>query len=233
MNLKCIIVDDEEMSRMVVQNFVEKTDYLTLAHVVSNGEEAFSLLTKHENPDVDIIFLDIQMPGMSGLDLMKKLGGAYQIIFITSEEKYAVEAFAGSVTDFLVKPLEYDRFLQATDKAKINIEKQRIIAESYSDIYVKSDSRLVCLQLDEILFVEALADYIIFNTADGKFIVHHTMKGIEQKLPGSIFTRIHRSFIVNTRKIDHIEDMHVHIGPKPIPIGASFKERLFTRLNLL
>lgn len=233
MSLKCIIVDDEEMSRMVVQNFVEKTDYLNLSHVVSNGEEAFNLLTKHENPDVDIIFLDIQMPGMSGIDLMKKLGGAYQIIFITSEEKYAVEAFAGSVTDFLVKPLEYDRFLQATEKAKINIEKQRLIAESYNDIYVKSDSRLVCLQLDEILYVEALADYIIFNTDKDKFIVHHTMKGIERKLPGSMFTRIHRSFIVNTRKINFIEDMHVHMGTKPIPIGASFKERLFNKLNLL
>lgn len=233
MSLKCIIVDDEEMSRMVVQNFVEKTDYLTLSHTVSNGEEAFKLLTKHENPDVDIIFLDIQMPGMSGIDLMKKLGGAYQIIFTTSEEKYAVEAFEGSVTDFLVKPLAYDRFLQATDKAKINIEKQRLLAESFKEIFVKSDSRLVCLALDEILFVEALADYIIFNTLQGKFIVHHTMKGIERKLPGSLFSRIHRSFIVNTRKIEYIEDMHAHIGPKPIPVGASYKERLFNKLNLL
>jgi DNA-binding LytR/AlgR family response regulator len=226
-------VDDEEMSRLVVKNFVDKTDYLKLSHEVSNGEEAFNLLTKHENPDVDIIFLDIQMPGMSGIELMKKLGGAYQIIFITSEVKYAVEAFEGSVTDFLVKPFEYDRFLQATEKAKINIEKQRILAESFNEIFVKSDSRLVCLQMNDILFVEALADYIIFNTGHEKFIVHHTMKGIERKLPGSVFTRIHRSFIVNIQKINYIEDMHVHIGPKPIPIGASFKDRLFNKLNLL
>ncbi|MEM8893425.1 MAG: LytTR family DNA-binding domain-containing protein [Bacteroidota bacterium] len=233
MNLKCIIVDDEEMSQKVVEQFVKKTEYLEVSHVLSNGEEAFKVLTKHENPDVDIIFLDIQMPGMSGIELMKKLGGAYQIIFTTSEEKYAVEAFTGSVTDFLVKPLAYDRFLQATDKAKANIEKQRLLAESFKEIFVKSDSRLVCLPLHEIMFVEALADYIIFNTDQGKFIVHHTMKGIERKLPGSLFSRVHRSFIVNTRRIEFIEDMHAHIGAKPIPIGASFKDRLFNKLNLL
>lgn len=233
MPYKCIVVDDEEMSRMVVKNFVEKTENLELSHILENGEEAYDLLTAQENPDVDIIYLDIQMPGMSGIDLMNKLEDVYQIIITTSEEKYALQAFEGSVTDFLVKPFQYERFLKATHKAVENIEKQRTLAESHADIYVKSDSRMIRLPFEDIVSVEALSDYIIFNTAKGKFIVHHTMKGIESKLPESIFSRVHRSHIVNLRKIDFMEDMQIFINNKAIPVGASFKDRLYSKLNFL
>ena len=232
-NIRCMIVDDESMSRKLVSKYIDKTDFLDLSYEMDNGVEAANILMKKDNPDVDIVFLDIEMPEMTGIELIESVGNAYQIIVITSREEYAVKAFEKSVTDYLVKPFEYGRFLKAVSKAKENIEAIKLAAENFKDIYVKSDSRLVRIQLAQIYFIEALADYVIFNTEKGKFIVHHTMKGIEKKLPESMFTRIHRSYIVNLAQVDLIEDMSVVINKKHMPIGASYKERLFERLNLL
>lgn len=231
--LKCMIVDDESMSRTLVKKFIEKTDFLELSYEFDNGVEAASILMKKDNPDVDIVFLDIEMPEMSGMELLESVGEAYQIIMITAREEYAVKAIESRVTDYLMKPFEYSRFLKAVGTAKDNIEKSKAEAESYKDIYVKSDARLVRLKLRNIFFIEALADYVIFNTEKGKYIVHHTMKGIEKKLPESMFTRIHRSYIVNINHIHMIEDMSVVINEKHMPIGASYKDKLFVKLNML
>ncbi|MEQ9467173.1 MAG: LytTR family DNA-binding domain-containing protein [Ekhidna sp.] len=234
MALNCMVVDDDKMSRLVIKKFIDKTDSLILSHDLDNTKEASDILLGESANDVDVVFLDIEMPGMSGLELVKSLQHAYNVILVTSKKEYAIEAFEDSVADYLVKPVEYERFMKAVNKVKDRLEKEKLLAEQEDHIYVKSDGRLFRLSYDNILFVEALADYVIFNTASGKkHIVHHTMKGIEKRLPESIFSRVHRSYIINRNKIDKIEDLQVFIGEKTFSIGASYKESLMDRFNLL
>lgn len=229
-----MVVDDDKMSRLVIKKFIDKTDSLVLTHDLDNTKEAHDILLGESANDVDIVFLDIEMPGMSGLELVKDLQHAYNVILVTSKKEYAIEAFEDSVADYLVKPVEYERFMKAVNKVKENLEKAKAIAEQEDHIYVKSDGKLFRLSYNNILFVEALADYVIFNTASGKkHIVHHTMKGIEKRLPESIFSRVHRSYIINRDKIEKIEDLQVFIGEKTFSIGASYKESLMDKFNLL
>jgi len=234
MALNCMVVDDDKMSRLVINKFIEKTDFLTLSHDLETTKEASDILLGESANDVDVVFLDIEMPGMSGLELVKSLQKAYNIILVTSKPEYATEAFEDAVADYLVKPVEYERFLKAANKVKDNLEKEKLLAEKEDHIYVKSDGKLYRLAYDNILFVEALADYVIFNTEVGrKHIVHHTMKGIEKRLPESIFSRVHRSYIINRNKINRIEDLQVYIGEKSFSIGASYKDSLIDKFNLL
>lgn len=234
MALNCMVVDDDKMSRLVINKFIEKTDFLTLSHDLETTKEASDVLLGESANDVDVVFLDIEMPGMSGLELVKSLQKAYNVIMVTSKPEYATEAFEDAVADYLVKPVEYERFLKAANKVKDNLEKEKLLAEKEDHIYVKSDGKLYRLAYDNILFVEALADYVIFNTEVGrKHIVHHTMKGIEKRLPESIFSRVHRSYIINRNKINRIEDLQVYIGEKSFSIGASYKDALIDKFNLL
>lgn len=233
MILNCMIVDDDEMSRLLMTKFIEQTDFLNLTHVLDNAIEASNVLIGEKNNDIDLVFLDVEMPEMTGLQLTKSLNNIYPIIFITSSKGYAIEAFEDNVLDYLVKPFGYSRFLKASLKAKEQREQELKYAEKENHIFVKSDSRLVRIPYTDLFFVEALADYVIFNTVKGKFIVHHTMKGIEKKLPVSIFSRVHRSFIVNRNKINQIEDFNISIADKMIPIGASYKEQFLNKINQL
>lgn len=233
MTLNCMIVDDDEMSRLLMTKFIEQTDFLNLSHVCDNAIEASNTLIGEKNNDIDLVFLDIEMPEMTGLQLTKSLNNLYPIIFITSSKGYAIEAFEDNVLDYLVKPFEYSRFLKASLKAKEQREQELKYAEKENHIFVKSDSRFVRIPYQDLFFVEALADYVIFNTVKGKFIVHHTMKGIEKKLPMSIFSRVHRSFIVNRNKINQIEDFNISIADKMIPVGASYKEQFLSKINQL
>ena len=229
-----MVVDDDKMSRLVINKFIDKTDFLTLTHDLDNTKEASDILLGESSNDVDVVFLDIEMPGMSGLELVKSLQRAYNVILVTSKSEYATEAFEDSVADYLVKPVEYERFLKAANKVRENLKKEQILAEKEDHIYVKSDGKLYRLSYDNILFVEALADYVIFNTEVGrKHIVHHTVKGIEKRLPESIFSRVHRSYIINRTKINRIEDLQVYIGEKNFSIGASYKDSLMEKFNML
>ncbi|MEQ8470799.1 MAG: LytTR family DNA-binding domain-containing protein [Marinoscillum sp.] len=233
MTLNCMIVDDDEMSRLLVSKFVEQTDFLTLTHVLDNTIEASNILIDEKNNDVDLVFLDVEMPEMTGLDLAKSLKNTYPIIFITSKKEYAIEAFEDNVLDYLVKPIEYTRFLKSAVKARDQRDKELKFAEKEDHLFVKSGSKFVRIPYDELYFVEALADYVIFNSVKGKYIVHHTMKGIEKRLPVSIFSRVHRSYIVNRNRINHIEDFNIAISDKVIPIGASYKEGFLAKVNML
>ncbi|WP_416865192.1 MAG: LytR/AlgR family response regulator transcription factor [Imperialibacter sp.] len=232
MEVKCMVVDDDPLARKLVKHYIEKTEFLTLSYELANPIEAKNILVK-EDADVDLLFLDIQMPEMSGLELMESLDKSYQIVFITSEEQYAVQAFENSVVDYLVKPFEYPRFLKVATKGKENIETLRRFVEKQTHVFVKCDGRLVRIQLSDLLFVEALADYVIFNTKKGKYIVHYTMKGIEKRLPTTSFARVHRSYIINIDNVDHLEESNIMIGDKSVPVGASYKEKFIKKLNML
>ena len=230
MMLNCIVVDDDEMSRKVVVHFIEKTNFLQLTKEFDNGIDATRYLDEEH---VDIIFLDVQMPEMSGMDFINALEKDIDVILITSEQKYAVEAFEKKVTDYLVKPIEYSRFIQAAEKALKNVEIKRAAAGQRKEFYVRADAKIVRIAYEKILFVEALADYVIIQTEAKKHIVHFTMKGIANRLPEEEFVRTHRSYIVNLDKIEALEDNSILIGEKYIPIGASYKEALLDQLNFL
>jgi DNA-binding LytR/AlgR family response regulator len=231
--MKSIIVEDEEMSRNLVGLFVSQTKGLELAGTFDAAEPAIEYLRR--NP-VDLIFLDVEMPGMSGYELLQSLQEMPKVVMITSKPDYAVEAFSYGVTDYLLKPFDYPRFLQAIDRVKsAQPEKAGIVTEgSAEELFVRSDSKIVKVPFDQILYIEALADYIILFTSDGaRLIVHSTMKGIYEKLPSDRFVRVHRSYILSLDKVEAIENQMVSIQSKNIPIGASYKEAFMSRLNLL
>lgn len=228
--LNCMVVDDDPIFRQYISKQIKETSGLKLVVEADSATKAIDLLEEHE---VDIIFLDVQMPEMTGIELVARLNNGYEVILVTANDSYAVDAFDQKVTDYLVKPFEYDRFSKAVTKAKNNIEAFRKKKDLIEHIFIKSDGKIIHLKLTDILFVEALADYVVINTEAKKYIVHHTMKGVEKKLPTQRFVRVHRSFIVNIEKIDFIEDLSVHIKVKAIPIGASYKDILYKTMNFL
>jgi DNA-binding LytR/AlgR family response regulator len=229
--MTCLIVDDEDMSRSIVQHFVEQTNFLSLVQSCSDAIQAANVL---QQTPVDVLFLDIEMPHMSGMELVKSLQVKPQVIFITSRADYAVEAFEYNVTDYLVKPITYARFLKAVTKAKEIFDAQQPVQLHSKDLYIKTDSKIVKIHLKDLLYIEALADYVMFYTANGsRHVVHSTMKGVEKRLSSGDFMRVHRSFIINIEKIESIEDLSIVINKKLIPIGASYKDGFLKKLNIL
>jgi len=233
--MNCIIIDDDKLSRKILEEYIKKTEGVKLNASFSDGVEAINYLKNEE--DINIIFLDIEMPEMNGIEFLNSLKNPPQIIIVSGKGKYAIDAFEYDVTDYLLKPVSYPRFYKAIDKATARFEQNKIHLVGKEEIFIKKNSTLVRLKYDDILWVEALENYVIFNTFREKYTIHFTMKAIEQKLPATKFTRVHRSYIVNTSSIDVIEDNAVIIktddGNKNIPIGKSYKEKLMKDINLI
>ncbi len=231
--MNCIIIDDDLMSRRIIEEFVNRTDQLNLLSSYENAVDAINAFSTEE--DIDLIFLDIEMPEMSGIDFLETLTNPPQIIIISSKDKYALDAFNYDVTDYLLKPISYSRFFKAVNKANVRFKNK--VDPRDDEIFIKKNSALVRLKYQDILWVEALENYVIFNTFNEKYTIHFTMKAIEQKLPSNRFTRVHRSYIVNTSSINVIEDNSViiktHDGSKSIPIGKSYKDKLMGDINLI
>ena len=228
--LNCIAVDDDPMTLKIVESFIEQTDFLKHLKSCQSAVEASNVLKEEK---VDLVFLDVEMPQMTGLEFIESLENAPQIILITSKEKYAVDAFEYAVTDYIVKPVQYPRFLKAANRA-LEISKRVEEVEVRKDtLFVKVNSRLISIKIPEIDYIEAKADYVTIHTEHGRYTVYSTMKGIVKKLPPNDFLRVHRSFIINTNKIDSIEDNTLVIGKKLIPVGITYKEKLLKNLNLL
>ena len=225
--MNCIIVDDEEMSRSTVEHFVKLTDFLKLEQVCSNALEAITVLNEKK---IDLIFLDIEMPEMSGLEMLETLNYTPAVIFITSKKDYAIQAFDYNVVDYLVKPVEYTRFLKSVNKAMTAKGKK---PDESDDTFIKTDLKYVKINFSEVLFVEAMADYVVLNLENKKHIIHSTMKSLEQKLDADKFIRVHRSYIVNFTKVDSVENSVIHICGHKIPIGASYKNDFMLKINLL
>ena len=240
--MNCIIIDDDKLSRKVVQEFVERTESLNL---INTYESAVAAINDLENIDseIELVFLDIEMPDMTGMEFLQNLKDYPQIIIISGKENYALEAFEHDVTDYLLKPVAYSRFFKAVNKAQkrksesIGFRYTPQNAESEDEVFIKKNSTLVRLKYNDILYIEALENYITVNTLDDKYTIHFTMKAIERKLPQTKFKRVHRSYVVNVNSIKGIEDNSIIIqmrnGTKLIPIGKSYKENLMSDLNLI
>ncbi len=234
--MNCIIVDDDVFIRKITEDFVKRTESLNLLYSLSSAVEAINALNSHEN--IDLIFLDIEMPEMSGIDFLNALGTTLpQVIIISSKEKYAIDAFEYDVTDYLLKPFTYSRFCKAVNKALERQEKSRLHSKG-DEIFIKHNSSLVKLKYTDILWIEAMENYVIINTFTEKYTIHFTMRAIEEKLPQKQFVRVHRSFIVNTGSIHSIEDNMIQIktndkAKNGIPIGKSYKDKLLKDLNVI
>jgi DNA-binding LytR/AlgR family response regulator len=229
--LNCIIVDDDKMIRLDLEEKIRQTLMLNLVGSYENAIEASKMVMLQ---NADILFLDVLMPGMTGIDFIKTLDILKpEIIIITSNKEFAADAFDCDVTDFLVKPFTYERFLKAVTKAKYNIDKKgTTINVVDSHIFIKVASRHVKLDFKNILYIEALADYITIHTTSDKHTIHSTMKGIEKTLPEADFLRIHNSFIVRLDKISAVEDNNITINKIIIPVSRNKYKSLMQRLKL-
>jgi DNA-binding LytR/AlgR family response regulator len=231
--MKCIIVDDNKMARMALKQLVSQVQTLELVAECNNAMEAYNQLS---NNPIDLIFLDIEMPEMSGIDLIKKLGAKKPlIIFTTAKTDYAVEAFELNVVDYLVKPITQARLVQAVEKAQeaMDSNKQEVKVEEQGFVFVKDNGMLKRISIEDILFLEAMGDYVKVHTAPKFHVVHATLKSIEEKLPSIKFLRVHRSYIVAINKIDFIQEGTIAIGKTTIPVADTHKANLNKRLNLL
>ncbi|HEX2608903.1 MAG TPA: LytTR family DNA-binding domain-containing protein [Flavisolibacter sp.] len=231
--MKCLIVDDNKMARMALKQLVGQIASLDLVAECSDAMEAHEQLG---NTAVDLLLLDIEMPGMTGLELIKKMGNVRPlIIFTTAKKDYAVEAFELNVVDYLVKPITLQRLKQAVDKAAEALEsnKEEVKVEEQGFVFVKDNGVLKRISIEDILFLEAMGDYVKVHTAQKFHVVHATLKSIEEKLPASKFIRVHRSYIVAINKIDFIQEGTISIGKTSIPVADTHKSNLNKRLNLL
>ena len=234
--MKCIVIDDDSTARLIVNQLCTTSDQVSVIEEFSSAIDAIKYLNSN---DVDLIFLDIHMPSFSGFDFIQTLKSPPKIILTTSDKNFALQAFEYEcVVDYLVKPITKERFnkslnkLTAFEQAKTFKEIDEPIKES-TFIYVSVDRRLVKINIPEIYFVEAKGDYISIKTQNKNYVVHSTLKKIEDKLPSALFLRIHRSFIINVSQIIDIEDNSVLIQKSVIPISRSNKSELMKRLNLL
>lgn len=233
MKLNCIIIDDEPIARKLLQEYIEETDFLVLAGTAENPVKATTLLNENQ---IDLIFLDINMPKMNGLQFLRATNTLPMVIMTTAYGQYALDGFELSVVDYLVKPFSLARFLKATQKAfelktlrnkPASPEKEETAADHF---FVKCDGKLERVVYDNLLYVEAMANYVTLYTTNKKLVAYLTMKGIEEQLPAESFMKIHKSYIVNIDKIKSIEGSMLDLGEVKITVGQSFYEAVMDRL---
>jgi DNA-binding LytR/AlgR family response regulator len=228
-----LIIDDNAIARTTLAELSSQLKGLEIAAECDNALEAYNYLQEKQ---VDLLLLDIEMPGMSGLELTKNLGSKRPvIIFTTSKKEYAAEAFELNVADYLVKPITPGRFIQAIEKARQIVESGREEMQWSEDefIFIRDSCIVRRLKLEEILYAEAMGDYVKLHTAQRFFAVHASLRLLEERLPGSRFIRIHRSYMVAVDKIDTLQDGAVMISGKPLPVADAYRKALNKRMNVL
>lgn len=233
--MNCIIVDDDKLSCKILEGYVNKSSSLNLIGTFSDSLEARDVVTKRK--DIDLIILDILMPEMNGFDFIGSLDFPPNIIIVSSAEEFAVRAFDFNVVDYLLKPVSYGRFCKAVDKTIRYFVRKEVNSTGDEEIFIKKGSSLVKLKLRDIIYIEALENYVTLTTKDDKFTIHFTMKAIENQLPSGVFIRVHRSFIINKSMIQAIKentlDLNVGNTIKSIPVGKSFRDSLLNDINVM
>lgn len=233
--MNCIIVDDDKMTCKILEGFVSKSTSLTLVGSFSDSVAARNIIT--ERKDIDLVFLDIEMPEMDGFDFIVSLDSPPNIIIVSSAEEYAVRAFDFNVVDYLLKPVSYGRFCKAIDKTIRYYSRKEVSSTGDEEIFIKKGSSLVKLKLKDIIYIEALENYVTLNTRDDRFTIHFTMKAIENQLPSGVFIRVHRSYIINKSMIQTIKENSLDIiignAMKSIPVGKSFRDTLLNDINVM
>lgn len=239
--LNCIIVDDEMAARTIVAHLCDQVEDLHVIDQFPNAMQAIKFLNKNE---IDLIFLDIHMPDFTGFDFIDTLKNPPKIVLTTSDRNFAIAAFEyDCIVDYLVKPITLPRFMKALTKVQsfktptasktVQTTAPQSDASTEKEMYVNIDRRLIKIEFDKIYLIEAKGDYILIKTDDKSYTVHSTLKKIEEKLPDSLFLKVHRSYIINVKRIIDIEDNSVLIERDVVPISRSNRPELMRRLNLL
>jgi len=214
-NIKCLIVDDEELARSLLKTYVAKVNFLELVADFENPLDAIKVLKEQK---IDLLLLDIQMPEIKGTDFAKMIPAQTQVIFTTAYSEYALEGFELSVLDYLLKPITFERFLQAVNKLKTKTDWEEV----EDSIVVKSGYDLHKLNYDSILFIESDSEYVIYHTTNGKIMSNQSLTALEKKLPAQIFMRVHRSYIVNKNKVNALKGKDLTIEKAIIPVSARY-----------
>jgi len=239
--MNCIIIEDDKLSRILIEKYVNKTENLNLTFSFPNAFEALKKLKK-EPINIDLIFLDIEMPGMNGFEFLNLLKNYPQVIIISAQEKYALTSFDYEITDYLLKPITFERFTKAIDKAILKQENLNNIKtdEDNDDtnfFYIRTNQSAIRLKYDNIIYAEALENYVNICTFDSKYTVLHTLKSLEEKLALKNFKRIHRSYIINMNKIQKIQNnkilVHTAEGLQVIPISKTYKKDILEQLHFI
>ncbi len=230
-SIKCLIIDDEPLAVDVIKGYVNQMPQLELIDTCKDAMSAFQILNEQS---IDLIFLDIEMPGINGISFIKSLTDPPAVILTTAFREYAFESYEIEVVDYLLKPISFDRFFKAINKymksESANVEVPTFPTKSGSSIYVYSNKKNLKVYFDDILFVESIKDYITIHTPDDHIISKNTITNFEELLPSN-FLRVHRSFIVNTAKITAYTHQDIEIGEKEIPIGTSYKKFVLEQLK--
>ena len=230
--MKCLIVDDNLIARATLSQLATHVSDLTVAGECCDAMEAYQFL---RNNQVDILFLDIEMPEMTGLELTRSLDNkGMVVIFTTSKKEYAVEAFELNVADYLIKPFTPARFLQAVGKAREILSSKNDKLQQINDefIFVRDSNIMRRLKFDDILYAEAMGDYVKFYTTQTFYAIHGTLKSAEERLPGTKFIRVHRSYIVAVSKIDTFQEGGLVVGGKYVPVADAYRKTLNSRINI-
>jgi DNA-binding LytR/AlgR family response regulator len=233
MIIKCIAVDDEPLALDIIKDYISQVPFLKLMKTFNDGISVLEYLAANS---VDLIFLDIEMGGLSGTQLLKTLQKKPKVIMTTAYRNYAVDAFELDVTDYLLKPFSFERFLKAVEKSCNSLkEAQNDHMQASTDkdfFFVKSGYKILKVNFNDILYIEGLSEYIIIKTKTVNIITLQSFKNIEKTLPGSGFIRIHKSYLVSLSKIDSVEGQNVNIANKQLPIGNKYKKRFFEAISL-
>lgn len=234
MKINCIVIDDEPLARKGLNEYIREVDFLNLSGEFDNPLKATEILSRG---DTQLLFLDIQMPKITGLDFLKSLKQAPPVIFTTAFPQYALDGFDLNALDYLVKPISFDRFLKAAMKAKeyyeIRQENKTVMHESgkrADHFFIKADNKLVKIQYEEILFAEALQNYVAIQCKERKYITYLTFKSVEEYLPSDSFIKTHKSYIISAAKIDSIEGNDIRIGTHHVPISRNLKDEVMEKL---
>jgi two-component system, LytTR family, response regulator len=233
--MKCVILDDEPLAVELITSYINDTENLQLAFASTNAYEAIQYIQKNE---VDIVFLDMQMPELNGIQVLKIIGTGYKIIFTTAYTDYALDGYEYNITDYLLKPISFERFTKAIEK--INQNNNASWDTNHGNhgmrteddfIFIKSDSKMIKINLTDILFIEGLKDYLSIQTTTEKLITLQNLKTFEQHLNPQQFMRVHKSYIVSLNKIDSIERSRIFISEHVIPVGDTYRDAFLKRIE--
>lgn len=231
MMLNCVIIDDEPIARKLLQEYIEETDFLRLVGTAENPLKIAGFLAAE---NVDLIYLDINMPKMTGMEFLRSTPNLPMVIMTTAYEQYALEGFEMDVLDYLVKPFPLERFLKASRKAlEYKLLKDRHHPNSAPNseyIFVKSEGKLERVILDELISIEAMTNYVILHTSKGKMIVYLTLKGILESLPADKFIQVHKSHVININKVNSINGNIIYLGNVQAPIGQNYYDSMMDKL---
>ncbi|MEO7977904.1 LytTR family DNA-binding domain-containing protein [Flavobacterium sp.] len=230
MSFKCIIVDDEPPATRILKNYVEKVSFLEEVGIFNDSLKALEFLNSNKT---DVIFLDIQMPQLTGLQLSRIISKDVKVIFTTAYPDFALEGFELNAVDYLLKPIAFERFYQAVSKLNSEVKTEIVNTNSTEFIFIKTDgkNKFQKVLLNDILYIESLQNYVCIHTSKQQIITHSSLKNVIESLPSTDFIQIHKSYVVALKQIDSTDSFSVFINTKELPVGATFKDDFFKQID--